>query len=459
MAVPRSFLPTNLVEEMTTDLLQPHPFYKTQSPPSFGHDMLQYFGFSKDYTNMNHGSYGSCPTPVLDATKPIAALAEANSDLFHRLSYMPMLVEARKKVAKLIGAQDHDEVVFVPNASHGVNTVLRNFIWEEGDVLISCNTTYGAVSRAVQYLSDVPPHPSIELFTILFPTSRATILQNWKEHVKSVRAKNPNAKIVAVVDAIISNPGVHLPWEEMVKICREENVWSLVDAAHSIGQEVGIDLAKADPDFWISNCHKWLFAKRSAAILYVPKRNQHIIKTSFPTSHTYISPSQRDGKPNFVEQFEWNGTIDFIPFLSVHGALDFRAWLGGEEKINEYCHRLAKEGGKRLAEVMGTEVMDPTGEFTLSMTNVALPMSSKVPFTDEINNKLKAKMLIERKIFGAHYVHNGRWWVRASAQVWSEIDDFEKLGKVYVDVCREIELEVANEEAGKVKADTKGLPE
>ena len=48
-------------------------------------------------------------------------------------------------------------------------------------------------------------------------------------------------------------------------------------------------------------------------------------------------------------------------------ALSFRRWLGGEEKINDYCHKLAMDGAIRLAEVMGTEVMDTTGELTVTM--------------------------------------------------------------------------------------------
>jgi len=59
-------------------------------------------------------------------------------------------------------------------------------------------------------------------------------------------------KIVAVVDAIAANPGVRLPWKEMVAICRDAGVWSVVDAAHSIGQEVDINLSKMKPDFWVS---------------------------------------------------------------------------------------------------------------------------------------------------------------------------------------------------------------
>ena len=48
-------------------------------------------------------------------------------------------------------------------------------------------------------------------------------------------------------------------------------------------------------------------------------------------------------------------------------ALDFRQYLGGEHKINEYTHNLAIAGGKRLASLLGTSVMDPKGDLTLNM--------------------------------------------------------------------------------------------
>lgn len=85
-------------------------------------------------------------------------------------------------------------------------------------------------------------------------------------------ARGKGNKIVAVIDAIVANPGALLPWKEMVRIAREEGVWTVIDAAHSIGQEYGINLSEAKPDFWLSNCHKWLWAKRGCAVLYTPKR-------------------------------------------------------------------------------------------------------------------------------------------------------------------------------------------
>lgn len=52
--------------------------------------------------------------------------------------------------------------------------------------------------------------------------------------------------------------------------------------------------------------------------------------------------------------------------------LDFRQWIGGEQAIYEYCHDLAVQGGKRIAEVMGTKVLDtsPNQELTCAMVRL-----------------------------------------------------------------------------------------
>ena len=67
--------------------------------------------------------------------------------------------------------------------------------------------------------------------------------------------------------------------------------------------------------------------------------------------------------------FMWPGFGHVLMQRFVHTALDFREWLGGEIKINEYCRDLAIRGGKRLSEILGTEEMDktPNRELTLNM--------------------------------------------------------------------------------------------
>ncbi|TFK49642.1 PLP-dependent transferase [Heliocybe sulcata] len=413
-----------------------HTYDPQSQPPKFGRAMRKYFGFEQGYVNLNHGAYGSQPLPVAAECAKISAEIEGCPDRFMRLTYQARLERSRLLVANLIGAEV-DECVLVPNATHGLNTILRNFEWHEGDIIVGATTTYGAIAKTIQYLCDIPPHPTMSTFSIQFPTTHAEIVANWKAHLSSIVASaaavSEKSKVVAVIDGIISVPGARLPWKEMIKVCREQGVWSVIDAAHMIGQEVDINLSEVQPDFWVSNCHKWLFAKRSCSVLYVPKRNQHIIKSSIPTSHEYVSPTCG----NFVGQHEWTGTIDFVPYLSIPAALEFRNWIGGEHKINEYCHQLALSGGKRLAEILGTSVMDnEKGELTANMVNVGLPLDG-VPATLEVDGFLKAQLLLEWNCYAAHYVHGGKWWARCSAQVWSEMSDFEYLGKAFTEICKQ----------------------
>ena len=118
-------------------------------------------------------------------------------------------------------------------------------------VYVVVTTTFYSVSRTVHNLSDVPPHPTLSVVVLNFPTTHAEIIKVFKEHIQANPAK-PNKKRVAVIDSISSNPGVILPWKEMVAICKYEGIWSVIDAAHSIGQEVGINLTESAPDFWVS---------------------------------------------------------------------------------------------------------------------------------------------------------------------------------------------------------------
>jgi selenocysteine lyase/cysteine desulfurase len=201
------------------------------------------------------------------------------------------------------------------------------------------------------------------------------------------------------------------------------------------------------PDFWVSNCHKWLFSKRGSAVLYASKRNQHLIKTSIPTPVTYHSLHDDDykGPQDFVKLFEWTGTIDYVPQLSIDAALDFREWLGGEHKINAYTHALALAGGKHLAERLGTSVMDPDGEFTLNMVNVELPMPGDIEANTEVYEIFYEILLLKWQTSGAAYRHNGKWWVRCSVQIWNEISDFDVLANALKDACEKVKEFVAQQ--------------
>lgn len=123
--------------------------------------------------------------------------------------------------------------------------------------MFSASTTYGNVAKTIMHLKDTNPDLTVAPFGLQFPVSNAEIIDAFRAHLHSIprvaaSAANPDPKIVCVVDSIVSNPGIYMPWKEMVKICKEEGVWSVVDAAHSIGQEPGLNMAEVQPDFWFS---------------------------------------------------------------------------------------------------------------------------------------------------------------------------------------------------------------
>jgi len=130
--------------------------YAEEKPPPFGHELLKYFMLEPGFINLNsgknlyltkrvffrtqllfQGAYGTVPRPVFDACHELNAITEANPDRFHRLHFIHKMKEVRSRLAKLIGAKAH-EVVLVPNASLGMYTIMRNFEWQEGDLIVGC---------------------------------------------------------------------------------------------------------------------------------------------------------------------------------------------------------------------------------------------------------------------------------------------------------------------------------
>ncbi|KZT73540.1 PLP-dependent transferase [Daedalea quercina L-15889] len=440
-----------------------------EKAPAFGHAIRSFWGFDPKYINLNHGSLGAPPLPVLKRCHEFATLTERNPDRFYRLTAPPLLNEARKHAAQAIGA-DHDEVVLIPNALQAITTVLANFEWKEGDVLLGANTSYIAVSRYLQFLGDrsEQPRPDVHTIEYAFPLTSKEILDQFRSEIWKIKQLYPNDmfddipnisrpgrigskstgknKFVVILDSITPMPSVVMPWKEMVKICREEGAWSVVDGAQSVGQELNINVSTAKPDFFITNCHKWLYAKRGCSVLYVPKRNQHIIRSSIPTGAKYVARSVEAVCKNFIDQHTLNATVDLVPFLSITPAVQFRKWLGGEVQINMYCQQLAVAGGWKLAEVLGTEVLDSTGEMIRNMTTVRLPLPaeelSEQVYTPDLRTKISAifteRLLEEWNAYAVCFFYRGKWWCRCSAQVYNELADFEYVGRAIKKICEEI---------------------
>ncbi|EMF15374.1 PLP-dependent transferase [Sphaerulina musiva SO2202] len=420
-----------------------------------GEEAAKHFLFQHGYRNLNHGSFGTYPRAVRTTLRSLQDDVEGQPDSFIRYTYPRKLDESRETVAEYLNAPT-ETIVFVPNATTGVNIVLRNLCYNPGDVIIYFSTIYGACHKTIEYLSETTPVTS-RVVEFTYPISDAELIQKFQSTIEAVR-KDGNIPKLAIFDSIVSMPGVLHPFIQLTKICREEKIFSLIDGAHSIGQ-IPIDLTSLDPDFYISNLHKWLHVPRGCAVFYVPIRNQHLMRSSLPTSHGFvprtssglISPLPPSSKSAFVTQFEFTGTIDTSPYLCVKTALEWRSkvtWkdMRGEEAIMKYYQHLARSAGEIVSSILHTEVME-NEDSTLgncAFSNVRLPLDLKDDAGADYATAVAiaqwmSKVLVEEyNTFLAIVVHGGKWWVRLSAQVYLTEEDFLWGGHVLKEVCERV---------------------
>lgn len=336
----------------------------------FGHSMRAQFLFDSKWINLNHGSFGTYPIPVRNAKRGYNKLTESCPDKFLRYSYIDLLDKARERLAALVHAPV-DECVIVQNATSGINTVLRNLVYKEKDVIIYFDTIYGAIEKTLASVIETNPQLTLRKvghgqdYAYRLPMSHPEIASAFSQTISRLLYEGYNVK-AAIFDTVVSIPGVRFPFERLTRMCREYGILSIIDGAHSVGM-MPLDLGQLDADFFVSNCHKWLYTPRGCALFHVPKRNQHLIRTTFPTSHGFI-PRESTGirevlppsdKSNFVKLFQFVATTDDTAYYCVPAAINFRQNIcGGEEKIYDYIRDNAQRGADMIAMLLGTEVMD-----------------------------------------------------------------------------------------------------
>ncbi|KAJ4392798.1 Glycosylphosphatidylinositol (GPI)-anchored cell wall endoglucanase [Neurospora sp. IMI 360204] len=441
-------------------------------PAQFGNSLLKEFPTDPAYRNLNHGSFGTIPSAIQQKLRTYQTAAEARPDSFIRYQTPVLLDESRAAVAKLLKVPV-ETVVFVSNATLGVNTVLRNIVWSADgkDDILYFETIYGACGKTIDYVvEDRLGFVGSRCVSLVYPAEDEDVVAAFRDAVKKSREEGKRPRL-AVIDVVSSMPGVRFPFEDIVKICKEEGIISCVDGAQGLGM-VDLKISETDPDFLVSNCHKWLFSPRGCAAFYVPVRNQHLIRSTLPTSHGFVpkvgdrfNPLPPTSKSEFVNNFEFVGTMDNSPFFCVKDAIKWREEvLGGEERIMEYMTRLAREGGQKVAEILGTRVLE-NSKGTLvrcAMVNVALPLvtgddpKASVKLTEKEEKEVEGMYEIPQeeaskafnwmyKVLQGEYntfvpimFYRRRFWVRLSAQVYLEESDFEWAGKTLKELCERV---------------------
>jgi hercynylcysteine S-oxide lyase len=261
--------------------------------PGFGQGFRSHFLFGPKYLNLNHGrtlvllflrgkwlqkgiansnstyficqyshflltgSFGTYPKQVRDALRGYQSATEEAPDQLLRFDYPRLLGESRRRISELLGLSPSagaECVVFVPNATSGVNAILRNLQYRDKDCVIYFTTIYGACEKTLFSIRETSPDLQLRMVEYVLPCTHDHLLDALAKTIDQAVADDLNPKL-CLFETITSVPAARFPFERITKLCRDRGILSLIDGAHGVGH-IPLNLQELDPDFFVSNCHK-----------------------------------------------------------------------------------------------------------------------------------------------------------------------------------------------------------
>ncbi|KAK4971262.1 hypothetical protein LTR66_011428, partial [Elasticomyces elasticus] len=144
-----------------------------------GRGLRDQFMFDDGYINLNHGSFGTYPKTVREVFRNAQDQTEARPDAYIRYTYPDLLDKSREAVASFLNAPTNT-CVFVPNATTGINTVLRNLVYRPGDVIVYFATIYGACEKTVSYVTETTLAEACKI-EYTYPVSDAYLCERLEE--------------------------------------------------------------------------------------------------------------------------------------------------------------------------------------------------------------------------------------------------------------------------------------
>ncbi len=378
--------------------------------------MKEHFLLDPSIVFLNHGSYGACPKPVFDAWQGWQREMERNPVLFLGRRSAGLLRHARERLAAYLGA-DADELVFVSNATTGVNIVAKSLHLKPGDEVLTTDLEYGAC-RATLARVCAAAGARLVVVPVPLPLTREGFV------AAMVDAMTPRTRLV-MMSHITSPTALRLPIEPVLAQARQRGIASLIDGAHAPGQ-MPLDLAALGADYYTGNCHKWMCAPKGTAFLQA-RREHHAGLFAMVTSWGEVAPDGPSAWDGFIGQglferrMQWQGSRDLTGFLAVPAAIDFHAAHDWPARRAD-CHTRAMAMMHRVSARTGIAPI-AADEFFLQMAPLPVPHQDAAA----LRARLFDEFCIEVPVTQHANADGARTFVRVSVQPYTTDEDLAAL--------------------------------
>lgn len=384
------------------------PAWKRDAQPIA--DAGRHFLVRPDIAYLNHGSYGARPQPVFDTYQRWQRELEAEPVEFLSRRLPDLLAEARASVADYVGTSP-DNLVFVPNATHGMNIIARSLEFSPGDEVLGTDHEYGAVERTWRFVCERQgAHYRTQPIPLPVTSADAIIEQLWRGVTERTR--------LIVVSHISSPTALIFPVAEIARRAAAQGILTAVDGAHAPGQ-IDLNLDAVGADFYVGNGHKWMSGAVGAGFLYARPNRQQLLK---PLVVSWGWDPREPGPSPFQDYFGWIGTDDPAAYLSMPAAIAFQRehdW----PKVRAACHALASQTQAQIATMTGLSPISPDSlEWWSQMCVAPLPSNGNLT-VQELQRHLWEEYQVEIPIVE----WQGYCFVRLSIQAYNSVDDVERL--------------------------------
>jgi isopenicillin-N epimerase len=373
-----------------------------------------------DISFLNHGSFGACPSAVLERQAALRQQMEDEPVRFF-VRELPLLLEqARAELAGFVGVEAPD-LVFVPNVTTAINAVLRSLRLAPGDELLTTDHEYNACRNVLEHVAACAD-ARVVVAPVPFPLRAASqVTEALLERV------GPRTRLV-LVDHVTSQTGLVLPVGELAAALAASGVETLVDGAHAPGM-LPLRVAALGATYYAANCHKWLCAPKGVGFLWARRDRQAALHPT-TISHGYNAPPR--GRSRYLEEFDWTGTDDPTAALCVPEALRHLASLvpGGWDEIMARNRALCLAARRTLCTAL--EIEPPCPEEMLgALAALPLPDGSSEPpasplYLDPLQDRLFLEHGIEVPVVS--WPAPPKRLLRVSAQLYNSLEEYEHLG-------------------------------
>lgn len=395
---------------------------------------------------LNHGSFGATPRVVLEEQRRWRGVLEAEPVAFFVERHERVMDEARAALAGFVGC-DAADLALIPNASTGVATVAANLRLNPGDEILISAHEYPACQNSLRHAA-AHHGAKVTHATISFPCpSPDAVIQAYLDQV------TPRTRL-ALVSHVTSPTGLVLPVQRLVRELAGRGVDTLVDGAHAPGMVPTLNLRELGAAYYTANCHKWVCSPKGSAFLWVRPDLQAGFR---PLVLSNNAEKPRPGRPQFLTEFDYQGTADYTPAYSIANAIDFMgreigAALGaggdasaGWRAVMRHNHELCVRGRDVVCKRLGITPPAPD-EMIGAMSTMILPSHDAARqaklaarpsrYHDAMQDSLLARHRIQVPVWGL--AGRPERFVRISAQVYNALPQYEYLAEA---LATELEAE------------------